>query len=220
VSFLDLGGGEHVGAAVKIFEETLNGSPKYFLFGDSDRPFDGSYNRSFEAIGIDLFGNAIGVRQVAGFANQTEICNAALRTTGGLQEGYLMVGTTSPANNSTSDIFLVQFDRTLSIKRLALRLDLGLRLEGISAAVGNADDFYVLANQTTANNMRDIVLLKLASDGTLIGAQTFGTLEGDDLAGSVSVLPDRRVAVFGTIELETQSKMALMIMSPEGKFSK
>ena len=48
---------------------------------------------------------------------------------------------------------------------------------------------------------------------------SFGSLEGDDTAGGVESLPDGRIAVVGTIQLETQRKMALIVTNPNGRFS-
>jgi hypothetical protein len=44
-------------------------------------------------------------------------------------------------------------------------------------------------------------------------------LEGEDTAGGVEVLPDGRIAVVGTIQLETQKKMVLIVTSANGRFS-
>jgi hypothetical protein len=89
----------------------------------------------------------------------------------------------------------------------------------VSAAAAQPDNFYILANETRENNKRDISLIKLATDGAFVGSITFGALEGDDTSGAVRVLPDGRVAVFGTMELETQKKMVLITVNPQGKFS-
>jgi hypothetical protein len=131
-----------------------------------------------------------------------------------------MVGTSYGVNNATSEVYITQYDKDLTIKRLDKKLSgLQRRLEGVSAAVGDLDDFYIVADEITANNKHDIVLLRMANDGVVLGLNVFGTLEGDDMAAAVSVLPDRRAALLGTIELETQRKMALMIISPDGNFS-
>lgn len=217
----DLGGGEHVGATAKVFETNINGSPAYFLFGDSDRLYDGVYKRSFEAIGMNAIGRPNGIRQVVGKAGEVQTVSTAIETQGALLDGYLMVGTTFTTNSS--NVYYAQFDKTLSTKRLDKELDISSlnvtnRLEGISGAIG-PQDFYILANEITANNKRNIVLIKLDSDGNVLGSIKFGTLAGDDIAGAVAVLPDRRAAVLGTIELETQQKMSLMLISPDGKFS-
>ncbi len=217
LSFIDLGGGEHVGAAVKIFESVLGGSLQYLLFGDSDRPDDGPYKRSFEVIGIDLFGTPTGIRKVSGTSNEIQIAADVIETQGALQDGYLTVGTTYGTN--TNDVYITQYDKTLSIKRLDIPLKLNRRLQGVSAAIGAFDDFYILANELRENSRRDIVLLKMSSDGAVLGSTSFGSLAGDDIGGAVRVLPDGRVALLGTIEIETQQKIALMIVSPNGKFS-
>jgi len=213
-------GGEHVGSAVKIFEALLGGDTKYLVFGDSDRPIDDiTYKRAFEVISVNLDG-VQGIRQVSSIDNEIQIAATTIETRGALQEGYLMVGTSYVVNNATSEVYITQYDKDLTIKRLDKKLSgLQRRLEGVSAAVGDLDDFYIVADEITANNKHDIVLLRMANDGVVLGLNVFGTLEGDDMAAAVSVLPDRRPALLGTIELETQRKMALMIISPEGKFS-
>lgn len=213
-------GGEHVGSSVKIFETILNDSTKYFFFGDSDRPLQagGVYKRAFEVISINNAG-VQGIRNVSGIDNEIQIASSIIETPASLQEGYLMVGTTYATNNSASNIYITQYNKTLNNARLDMSILLGRRLEGVSAAIAEPDAFFILANEIRDNNNRDIFLLKMASDGAVIGSTSFGTLEGDDTAGAVRVLPDRRVAVFGTMELETQKKMVLIIISPEGKFS-
>ena len=213
-------GGEHVGSAVKIFEAVLGGDTKYLVFGDSDRPIDDiTYKRAFEVISVNVNG-VQGIRQVSSIDNEIQIASTTILTKGALQDGYLMVGTSYGINNATSDVYITQYDKDLTIKRLDTKLTgLQRRLEGVSAAVGDLDDFYIVADEITANNKHDIILLRMASDGAVLGLNVFGTLEGDDMAAAVSVLPDRRAALLGTIELETQRKMALMIISPDGKFS-
>jgi hypothetical protein len=212
-------GGEHVGSSVKIFETILNDSLKYLVFGDSDRPLqdNGVFKRAFEVISINKAG-VQGIRNVSGIDPEIQIAATIIKTPPSLQDGYLMVGTTY-ANNNASNIYLTQYNNTLDIKRLDMSILLGRRLEGVSTAVAEPDVFFILANEVRDNNNRDIFLLKMASDGAVMRSMSFGTLEGDDTAGAVRVLPDGRVAVFGTMELETQKKMVLIMISPEGQFS-
>jgi len=215
---LDMGGGEHVGSLAKIFETITSGPTRYLIFGDSDRPDKGTYKRSFEAAGINQFGYANGIRTVSGISNEIQISSTAIKTYGPLSDGYLQVGTTYGTGNI--DIYITQYDNTLTIKRLDLALRFNSRLvEGISAAISEGDGFFILANEIQPNGKRDIIVLKMSSDGIVLGSTSFGTLEGDDMAGAISVLPGGRIALLGTIELETQKKMSLMILSPDGKFS-
>ena len=218
--FLNVGGGEHVGSAAKIFESAIPvGTTQYFLFGDSDRPYQGTYKRSFEAIGIDPFGSSTGIRQVVGVQSEIQICADAIRTYGPLSNGYLMIGTTFGSNNTSTDIYIAQFDITLHPTSIDLPLKLNRKFEGVSAAIAETDGFFILANEIQPNAKRDIVVLKMASGGAVLGSTSFGTLEGDDKAGAIAVLLGGRVALLGTLELETQKKMALMILSANGKFS-
>jgi hypothetical protein len=215
-------GGEHIGSGVKIFETVLDDSTKYLVFGDSDRPGeDGIYKRAFEVFSINDFGSQ-GLRRVSGINTEIQITSSVIEIPASLFEGYLMVGTTYASNNSSS-IYLTRYTKTLDTRPLIpIWQDnslLGRRLEGVSAAAAEPDAFFILANEIRENNKRDILLLKLASDGAVIGSTGFGTLEGDDMSAAVKVLGDGRVVVFGTLELETQKKMVLMVISPEGKFS-
>ena len=210
-------GGEHVGSAVKTFETILSGSPKYLVCGDSDRPIDNSnntYRRTLELITITPDGDQ-GLRRSSGDVSQIQIAAAAVETPASVVEGYLLVGTTY--SGTSSNLYITQYTKDLE-KRLDMTLT-DKRLEGVSADAANSGHFYVLANEILGNNKRDIFLLKLESDGTIVGSTSFGTSEGDDTGGAVRVLPDGRTALLGTMELETQKKMILIVMSSEGKFS-
>ena len=92
------------------------------------------------------------------------------------------------------------------------------RVEGTAAAVAPSGSMYLLGNIIQDNNKRDVVLIKVDTDGNNESHRSFGALEGDDIAAAVSVLPDGRIAVVATIELETQKKIALFILSPDSTF--
>ena len=215
------GGGEKDGSGVKVFED-VDGN--YTLFGYTDRPLTGTtYKKSFEVIGLDIFGVPTGLRYVTGISSEVQIASSAIETVELPNVGYLMVGT-SYANTLSSNIYITRYPKELKPgdqfdDRNAIAILLNRRLEGVSAAAAAPDSYYVLANEIRENNKRDISLIKLTTDGAFVGSITFGTLEGDDTSGAVRVLPDGRVAVFGTMELETQKKMVLITLNPQGKFS-
>ena len=213
-------GGEHVGNAVKIFETILGGSTKYVVCGDSDRPVDNTnntYRRTLEVIPISPDGSPIGIRKVSGPTNQIQIAATAVETPASVVEGYLLVGTTY--SGSTSTLYITQYSKNLETKRLDMTLMEGTRLEGVSAATSETGYFFILANKILDNSKHDISLIKLEDDGSIIGETSFGTTEGDDKGGAVRMLPGGRVGLLGTMELETQRKMVLVVMSPDGKFS-
>jgi hypothetical protein len=212
-------GGEYVGTGGKIFETVIDGTTKYLVFGDSDRPAKNSsiYKRSFEVIAINKDG-VQSLQDKPGLPSEIQMLSTVVETPISLQEGYLMVGTTYTSNSS--NIFITQYDKSITTPpRISIPILLGRRLEGVSAACSQDESFLILANEIRENNNRDIFLLRLASDGAEVGSTSFGTLEGDDTAGAVHVLVDGRIAIFGTMALETQRKMVLIILSPEGRFS-
>lgn len=210
-------GGEHVGSAVKTFETIINDSTKYVVCGDSDRPVDAiTYKRALEVISINTSG-VQGLRRVSGPLNEIQIAATAIETPGSVGEGYLMVGTSYAG--AQSKLYLTQYNKTFETKRIDKTLLDNIRLEGVSAAASDPGYFYILANEVLDNTNRNIYLVKLEGDGSVIGGTSFGTLEGDDTAGAVQVLPDGRIAVLGTMELETQKKMVLITLSQDGKFS-
>jgi hypothetical protein len=212
-------GGEHIGWSVKGFEAILNDSLKFLVFGYSDRTVTTStYEPNFEVLvptpsGIPVF------RFVAGNSSEQQIASSVIRTPVASGEGYLMVGS-SRDNSNNSDIYLAKFNKTLDAKSLDQKIPLGIKLEGIAAANAEPDGYFILANQIDDNDKRNIYLLRLGINGNPVWSKSFGRGEGDDTAGSVNVLSDGRVAVIGTMELETERKMALIVLSPEGDLSK
>ena len=218
------GGGEMNGAGVKIFERAGG----YTMLGYTDKPRKNGadFKLSFEAISLNEFIIGPGQRVVKGPISETQTASSAIETFGMPEGGYLLVGT-SYVNTLSSNIYLVHFynpiGRILSDGEPTVQFNnvyqLNRRLEGISVTAAEPDDIYVLANETKENNKRDIFLLMLTGGGDVRSFATFGALEGDDTAGAVRVMPDGRIAVFGTMELETQKKMALIMLSPDGNFS-
>ena len=213
-------GGEHVGKFIKIFETEYEGSTRYLIFGDSDRPFNllqPTYRQTFEVINTDVNMIATGGRPDTGDASQIQVASTAINTSISGLESYLVIGSTLSGANSS--IFLTQY--TYDDNELRVRLGQsfsGNRMEGVSAAVGQGGTFFILGNSYRDNALPDIILYKMLDDGEVLGAITFGSLEGADSGAAVTVLQDGRVVVFGTIQLETQRKMALFVISPDGRF--
>ncbi|MGC3946953.1 MAG: hypothetical protein QM762_20955 [Chryseolinea sp.] len=214
-------GGEHVGKIVKLFESKLSGPKTYLSFGDSDRPFNVNnpeYRRTFEVFPWDA--SFVSGRVVqTGQSPETQIAGEAIEMPIASQRGYLLVGSTG--QEVSRKIFVVQYmdSRPNVTVRLSTIIPTPRSAEGVSAAYGEQDAMFVLADEKQDNNNHDIYLAKLESDGAFGGEMRFGSVEGDDTAAAVRVLPDQRVAIFGTIELETQKKMMLTLISPRGTFS-
>jgi hypothetical protein len=214
------GGGEYDGSGVKIFNDAVG---SYVLCMYSDRQMSTNFRTQFEVFSLNGFFSADGPRAVAGIASETQVASEVVETSGDFFDGYLMVGTTY-ANALASAIYVAHFTDPLPndadetglwfVSKIADN-----RYEGISIATHAMGGYYVLANLIRDNNKRDISLIKIGSDGITGGSTTFGALEGDDTAGAVRTLPDGRIVVFGTMELETQKKMVLVMLSPNANFT-
>jgi hypothetical protein len=218
------GGGELNGAALKVFESPTGG---YNLLGYSDRPAKDDIRKTrFEAFTLNDFFSSPGQRVIVEVPGETQVAASAIETFS--IPGYIMVGT-SYVSPLSSNIYLVSYynplDRIISVddRRPTTQYHnqylLNRRLESVSVAAAEPDNLYVLANEITDNNQRDIFLLRLTINGSVLGSVSFGSLEGDDSAGAVRAHPDGRIAVFGTMEVETQKKMVLIMLSPNGNFS-
>jgi hypothetical protein len=218
------GGGELTGAALKVFETSAGG---YSLLGYSDRlARDVVHKSRFEAFSLNDFFIAPGQRVVVDADGESQVASSVIETFA--SPGYLMVGT-NYVNSLSSNIFLVSYYNPLGLiasgsdksplTQFQNQYLLNRRLEAVSLSAAEPDDLFVLANEITDNNNRDIFLLRLTLNGSIVGSSSFGSLEGDDSAGAVRAHPDGRIAVFGTMELETQKKMVLIMLSPGGNFS-
>jgi hypothetical protein len=194
------------------------------VFGFSDRPREGSidYKLCFQLIASNTDGVPTGLHEVSeNEIGEEQVASATLKIPPSLGDGYLMVGTT--ASGGSSDLYLTRFGKPMNpnaaTKSLDRKIPLGRRIEGISAANASPDGYFVVANEVRENNKKDIFLIRMERDGTVTWTTSFGSLDGEDTAGGVEALPDGRIAVVGTIQLETQKKMALIVTNANGRFS-
>lgn len=224
VKDLSPGGGEHIGSGVNAFEMNFNNTVYYMLFGYSDRPRKNTkvYQTCFQLTACNIDGVPTGLHDYSeDEASEEQIASSTLKIPPALGDGYLLVGTTR--SGSSSDLYLTRFAKPLNPNATTHSLDgkipLGRRIEGVAAANASPDGYFVIANEVRENNKKDIFLLRVERDGAVTWTQSFGSLEGDDIAGGIESLPDGRIAVVGTIQLETQRKLALIVTNGIGAFS-
>jgi len=214
-------GGQSSGSGVNTFEVTLGGVLKYAVFGWSDYPLDESpsiYEDKFEVIAFNDVGISSGVHPRSHLVGERQEASQAIQVPASQEAGFFMIGTTR--GNGNSDIYINKYSKDLSAQKLDQKLALGRRMEGIGVASAIQEEgYFLLANEIQDNNNHNIVLLHIRRDGSQVWSSTFGTEEGDDSAGAVAALKSGRVAVLGTIDLETQKKMALIIVGKGGGFS-
>jgi hypothetical protein len=225
VSDLSPGGGEHLGSGTNAFEIEINSLIYYLVFGSSDRPRKEMtvYQMCFQLIASNTDGVPTGLHEFSeNEPSEEQIASSALKIPPALGDGYLVVGTTTSTN--TSDLYLTRFSRPLNPNAATKSLDrkiplVGKRIEGIAAANASPDGYFIIANEVRENNKRDIFLLRVERDGAVAWTTSFGSLDGEDIAGGIEALPDGRIALVGTIQLETQRKMALIVTNGNGGFS-
>ena len=225
ISDLSPGGGEHVGSGVKAFEINLSNTIYYMVFGYSDRPRKQTteYQLCFQLIASNTDGVPTGMHEVSGDdITEEQIASTALKIPPALGDGYLVVGTTS--SGGSSDLYLTRFNKpsnpnASTISQLDGKIPLNRKIEGVSAANASPDGYFVIGNEVRDNNKRDIFLMRVERDGFPTWNTSFGSLDGEDTAGAVEALPDGRIAVVGTIQLETQKKIALIVTNGNGRFS-
>jgi hypothetical protein len=224
VSDLSPGGGEHVGSGTNAFEIEINSIIYYLVFGYSDRPRKETtdYQMCFQLIASNTDGVPTGMHEFSeNDPLEEHVASYTLKIPQSLGDGYLMVGTTT--SPGSSDLYLTRFNKphnpNAATKSLDRKIPVGRRIQGVAAANASPDGYFVIANEVRENNKKDIFLLRVERDGAISWTTSFGSLDGEDTAGGIEALPDGRIALIGTIQLETQRKMALIVTNGNGGFS-
>lgn len=207
-------GGEQDGAGIRIHERMRGTDGELILFGYSDRPnlqntfrFNFYYDRIID-------GTAVG--SIVGSETEEEVLSCVIKTPPQNGEGYLMVGTSRTGASSPSDIYLVKYNNSFVYKSLDSKISIGVSATAVSA--DNAPDgYYILANGMASGQLNDIILIKLSPNGDQQWIRSFGAIDAEDTGAAVAGLPDGRIAVVGTIQLQTRKKLALIVLNGNGE---
>jgi hypothetical protein len=127
-----------------------------------------------------------------------------------------MAGTAKEPGAAGGDIYLVKYSDYFDLALMNKRIQLGRNLVCIDAAFTSGSDYLVVANEIGADSRDNIVIVKADYYGEQMWTRSFGTDEGHDSAAAIEALPDGRIAVVGTIELETNKKLALIVLDNRG----
>ncbi len=220
------GGGEYVGSGTKAFEINLDNSIYYLVFGYSDRPrpFSDEYRQCFQLLAATPSSAFSGMHEVSeGATDEEQEASSGFENSSSVGR-WLFDDWKDVYVGGSSDLYLTRFNKpvnpnTVTKSSLDTKIPLGRRIEGIAGANASPDGYFIVANEIRDNSKKDIFLLRIERDGAVSWSTSFGSFEGDDTAGGVESLPDGRIAVVGTIQLETQRKMALIVTNPNGRFS-
>jgi hypothetical protein len=210
---------EYFGSGIKVFER----GGEYFLLGYSDKldaiNADDVYESNFNALKVTQTQYAeISGAGFAGSSNEVddEVLRAACEDPFGA--GYFEIGTQSDLPTVYGDLYFAKRNGNFVLTQQGT-------VKGISgmfnaAAVAPAlvsDGFVIVANeQLTAGVVMRVINIDQA--GNARWSINLGSASNESTGSSVVELPDGHVLVLGTIGLETQRKMALIKVNPNGEF--
>jgi hypothetical protein len=209
--------GEYFGAGIKVFERNPG---VYYWFSYSDKlsddqnPPDNDYESNFNVFELSGTGGFTPAGSYAGTKGNDEVLKFVCRMPGGFYE----IGT-------TSDLLVTTAGQLYFAKRTG---DLALIEEGTvqgltgnfiaaAATYSSSGGLLIAANEVGATGST-IRLIRTDLDNIAEWSVSFGSSSKTSTAAAVAELSDGRILVLGTIELETQKKMALIKVNPKGEF--
>src|SRR5690606_10472698 len=100
---------------------------------------------------------------IVGTTLKEELLATVIQTTS--PNGFLLAGTSRTPGNASGDIYLVEYNSSFEVKNLDLKIDLGRSLECVAADNTPSSGYYIVANETTLNGLKDLALIKVSYDG-------------------------------------------------------
>lgn len=206
---------EHVGAGIKIFEGSGN---EFYMFGYSDAAINATDESNFNAYRITNNGLINRIVESSGDNLRNEVLGFACKVPNELGGGFYEFGTSSTTTTPvTGNLYFTRRSNTLTTIASGV-ITVG---DGSFTAVAATpslflDGFILLANQKT-NAGTTMRLMKVNLESEEVWSANFGAFDRDSGGAGLHELPDGRIVMFGTIELETQKKMALIKVNPNGE---
>jgi len=145
---------------------------------------------------------------------------------------YLLCGISSSLSGGNDEIFLAKLNTSnLTVDGVLAPKVININLGDISSGATNLQKVtaypsknlgYLIAANSIASGNSDIILTKVGVDGNPVWTSPI-VLGGpnNDFESAIYELPDRRIIVFGTMELgdEGQAKLAFMKLNSNGEFN-
>ncbi len=129
--------------------------------------------------------------------------------------GFIVAGTTfDPAASPPNDIFIVQIRSDDSFEDNG-KIGSSQNVSGV-ALFEAVDGGYILLGNSNSGSNQDIYLGKVSNSRQILWEMTYGG-NNDDSVGGVIQLQDGSIVLIGTVNLETQNKMALIKTGPDGR---
>jgi len=212
-----------INACTKVYQ---NSSNSFYVFGYSNALTPNNTNNKIQLIYYQLTneGDQAGVNFLGSPNNDIQSAFVSY-VPSALLEGYFVVSTVDKGSSASklrvsklkaplhsTGVSDVQFDQNV----------LGtLRLDGVSAAPSYTapEGYLVVANQTDDKEQTRILLTKVNQSGDELWSAEYGANK-NDLAASVAELPNGKIVVLCTIQMDVQTKMALLKLNSNGQFLK
>ncbi|WP_333820870.1 hypothetical protein [Ohtaekwangia sp.] len=210
--------GEHFGSGIKVFEAATN---KYYIFSYSDRQLLGAtdFESNFEVITFSGNGIPLGFADNAGKATSDETLAFVAKVPAVLGGGYYEFGTSVSQNASTSagQLYFCKRSENL-IKQSEGTINVSGQFTAVSVTpCVVSEGFLLLATEkTTAGTTVRLIKTNLNSEAQW--SVDMGSFDKLSKGSSIAELPDGRILILGTIELETQDKVGLMKVNANGEF--
>ena len=188
-----------------------NDNGNYIFLATTNRdPEDNSGKEGFNIytseVGFD--GEAISESDVISGTTNNESASKIIKT----ETGFSILGFTE--NGNSDEIYLVRLGSS------GARLDEGNLSLGTNVSSSSISESrtggLLIAGSSTTNLNSDIYMARITLTGQLIWENTFGGLDNDE-GKEILELPDGSVVILGTVELESQTKIALIKTNSENE---
>jgi hypothetical protein len=214
--------GEHIGSGIKVFEK----SPSefyWFTYSDGLRPADTQYESNLNAWTLNADGLSIGEVLFSGDAVRQERLASVIQVPAALGGGYYEFGTSAVNNgivvnpDAWGDLYFCRRNSTRGLVNEGLVTGLsGTFLAHAVAPAVYSNGFLLLGHEQTTLGST-IRLIQVDQSSVPRWSVTFGAFDKNSRGAAVAELPDGRILVLGTIELETQRKIALFKLNAQGE---
>lgn len=215
--------GEHIGSGIKVLEK----SPSefyWFTYSDGLRGGpDTQYESNFNEWVLNDNGLGLTGASFSGDDTREERLASAIQVPAALGGGYYEFGTSAIDNgivvnpDAWGDLYYCRRNSTRGLIDEGIVRGLsGSFLAHAVAPAARANGFLLLGHEkTTLGSIIRLTQVDLSSAPRW--SVNFGAFDKNSRGAAVAELPDGRILVLGTIELETQRKIALFKLNAQGE---
>jgi hypothetical protein len=214
--------GEHIGSGIKVIEK----SPSefyWFTYSDGLRPADVVYESNFNVWRFNGSGVSFGEVFFSGEESRQERLASVIQVPAALGGGYYELGTSAINNgivvnpDAWGNFYFCRRNSTRELISEGIVTGLtGTFLAHVVAPAVYSRGFLLLGHEQTTLGST-IRLVQVDQSSVPRWSTTFGAFDKNSRGAAVAELPDGRILVLGTIELETQRKIALFKLNAKGE---